>query len=76
MIRNLQAVLEAGGRGLDRVVNVTVSLSDWKYFGEMNEVYAEFFGSDHPPVRSTVQGDRASIGRQGAADKRGAAGRS
>ena len=58
VLRNLQAVLEAGNSGLDRVVKVTVFLSDWKYFEEMNEAYAEFFGSDHPPARSTVQGQR------------------
>ncbi len=58
VLRNLRAVLEAGGSGLDRVVKVTVFLSDWKYFKEMNEAYAEFFGTDHPPARSTVQGDR------------------
>ena len=58
VLRNLQAVLEAGGSGLDRVVKVTVFLTDWKYFKDMNEAYAEFFGTDHPPARSTVQGDR------------------
>jgi 2-iminobutanoate/2-iminopropanoate deaminase len=58
VLRNLQAVLEAGGSGLDRVVKVTVFLSDWKYFKEMNEAYAEFFDSDRPPARSTVQGER------------------
>lgn len=58
VIRNIQSVLEAGGSGLDRVAKVTVFLSDWKYFKEMNEAYAEFFGTDHPPARSTVQGER------------------
>ena len=48
----------AGGSGLDHVVKVTVFLSDWKNFKEMNETYAEFVGTDHPPARSTVQGDR------------------
>ena len=62
VLRNLQAVLEAGGSGLDRVVKVTVFLSDWKYFKEMNEAYAEFFGTEHPPARSTVQGDRWPAG--------------
>jgi 2-iminobutanoate/2-iminopropanoate deaminase len=51
-------VLKAAGSGLDRVVKVTVFLSDWKYFKEMNEAYAEFFPSDRAPARSTVQGDR------------------
>ena len=58
VLRNLQAVLEAGGSGLNRVVKVTVFLSDWKYFKEMNEAYAEFFGTDHAPARPTVQGER------------------
>ncbi len=58
VLRNLQAVLEAGGSGLERVVKVTVFLSDWNDFRSMNEAYAEFFGTDHPPARSTVQGER------------------
>ena len=58
VLRNLQAVLAAGESGLDRVVKVTVFLSDWKHFKEMNDVYAEFFDSGHPPARSTIQGHR------------------
>ena len=58
VFRNLQAVLEAAGSGLDRVVKVTVFLADWKDFREMNETYAEFFPTDHPPARSTIQGER------------------
>jgi 2-iminobutanoate/2-iminopropanoate deaminase len=58
VVRNIEAVLKAGGSSLDRVVKVTVFLSDWKYFKEMNEAYAEFFNSNRPPARSTVQGDR------------------
>lgn len=58
VLRNLQAVLEAGGSGLDRVVKVTVFLSDWKYFKEINEAFGDFFATDHPPARSTVQGSR------------------
>ena len=58
VLRNIEAVLKAGGSDLDRVVKVTVFLSDWKYFKEMNEAYAEFFNSERAPARSTVQGDR------------------
>jgi len=58
VLRNLQAVLLAGGSDLHLVVKVTVFLSDWKYFNEMNEAFAEFFDSESPPARSTVQGDR------------------
>ena len=58
VLRNIEAVLTAGGSGLNGVVKVTVFLSEWKYFKEMNEAYAEFFSSDRAPARSTVQGDR------------------
>ena len=53
-LRNLQAVLEGAGSGLDQVVKTTVFLTDLGEFGAMNEVYAEYFTSD-PPARSTVQ---------------------
>lgn len=57
VLRNLSTILEAAGSNLSHVVKVTVFLHDWKYFSEMNEVFAEFF-PDNPPARSTVQGQR------------------
>ena len=57
VIRNLEAVLQAAGSSLNRVVKVTVFLHDWKYFKEMNETFAEFF-ANNPPARSTIQGER------------------
>lgn len=57
-LRNLQGILESAGSGLDRVVKVTVFLTDWKYFQEMNAAYAEFFGTENPPARTTAQGSR------------------
>jgi 2-iminobutanoate/2-iminopropanoate deaminase len=57
VLRNLEAVLQAAGSNLSRVVKVTVFLHDWKYFQEMNEVFAEFF-VNNPPARSTIQGSR------------------
>ena len=53
VLRNLQAVLEAAGSGLDRVLKTTVFLADMADFAAMNEVYARHFG-DHRPARSTV----------------------
>lgn len=53
-LKNLQAVLEAGGASLENVVKVTVFLRDMDDFSAMNEVYAEFF-SQNPPARSAVQ---------------------
>jgi len=51
---NLQAVLEAGGSNLERVVKVTVFLVDISEFEAVNEVYARFF-KDAPPARSAFQ---------------------
>lgn len=53
VLRNLAAILRAGGSALDRVVKTTVFLADMGDFAAMNEVYARHFG-DHPPARSTV----------------------
>ncbi len=54
VLRNLQAVLEAAGTGLDKVVKTTVFLQDMGHFKAMNEVYSSFFGEE-PPARSTVE---------------------
>ena len=53
VLRNLSAVLEAAGTGLDRVVKTTVFLAEMVDFAAMNEVYARFFASE-PPARATV----------------------
>jgi len=49
----VQAVLEAGGSSLRRVVKCTVFLADMNDFGPMNEEYGAFF-QDEPPARTTV----------------------
>jgi 2-iminobutanoate/2-iminopropanoate deaminase len=54
VMKNLAAVLEAGGSGLDRVIKTTCFLTDLGDFATFNEVYARAFG-DHAPARSTVQ---------------------
>jgi len=48
VIQNLQAILEAGGSGLDCVVKATVYLTDLGQFDAMNRVYASFFPGDKP----------------------------
>jgi 2-iminobutanoate/2-iminopropanoate deaminase len=53
VLKNLAAVLEAAGTGLDQVVKTTVFLSDMGDFAAMNEVYGRFF-TDVPPARATV----------------------
>ena len=53
VLRNLGAILEAAGSGLDRLVKTTVFLTDLDDFAGMNEVYARFVG-EQPPARATV----------------------
>ena len=43
VISNLQAILEAAGTSLTRVVRTTVYVTDLALFGRINEVYARFF---------------------------------
>ena len=49
------AVLEAAGSGMDKVLKTTVFLKDMNDFAAMNKVYAEFFGEGGYPARSAVQ---------------------
>jgi len=54
VLTNVDAVLHAAGSSLDRVVKMTVFMTDLADFQAMNGVYAEFFPSN-PPARSAVQ---------------------
>ena len=56
-LNNLEAILQAAGSGLDKVLRTTVYLKDMGEFARMNEVYARYFPKD-PPARSTVQAVR------------------
>ena len=53
VLSNLEAVLQAAGSDLSRVLKTTVFLQTMSDFAAMNEVYARRFGS-HRPARSTV----------------------
>ena len=51
-MRNVEAVLRAGGR--PDLVNTTVLVADISEFGVVNELFAEMFPTD-PPARMTMQ---------------------
>lgn len=53
-LQNLSAVLEAADGSLKNVVKTTVFLRDMNEFGQMNQVYQEFFQGNFP-ARSAVQ---------------------
>jgi 2-iminobutanoate/2-iminopropanoate deaminase len=53
VLKNIQAILEAAGSSLDRVIRMGVFLADLNDFDGMNEVFQEFF-PDNPPARTTI----------------------
>lgn len=57
VMKNLEAILIAGGASLASVVKTTVFLKDMNEFAAMNEVYAEFLGAA-APARSTIEAAR------------------
>ncbi len=61
VFRNLAAILEAAGSGLDNLVKTTVFLTSLDDFAGMNEVYARHAG-ERPPARSTVEVSRLPAG--------------
>ena len=53
VLKNLEAVLIAGGAELRTVVKTTVYLVDLGDFPAMNAIYGKFFPED-PPARATI----------------------
>jgi 2-iminobutanoate/2-iminopropanoate deaminase len=53
-LKNVQAILEAAGSGLNHVLRCGVFLTDISEFAKMNAVYSRIFG-DHRPARTTIQ---------------------
>ncbi len=53
-LRNVGAILEEAGSGMERILKTTIFLVDFGQFAEMNEVYARHVGS-MPPARATVE---------------------
>jgi 2-iminobutanoate/2-iminopropanoate deaminase len=53
-LRNVRAILEAAGSGLQYVLRCGVFMVDIAEFPGMNAVYARVFG-EHRPARTTVE---------------------
>lgn len=52
-LRNVEAILVAAGSGLDRVLQMTIYISDIELWGGVNTAYARVMGS-HKPARAVV----------------------
>ena len=54
VLLNLKIILEEGGSGLDSVLKVTIYMKDLAQFGELNEIYSEYFNVSMP-ARACVE---------------------
>lgn len=52
-LRNIEAILQAAGSGLQQVLQATVYVTDMALWGRVNDVYARVMG-DHRPARAVV----------------------
>ena len=57
VLKNLQAILEAAGMGLEDVVKTTLYLKNLGNFEKVNSIYKRYF-PNNPPARSTVEVSR------------------
>ena len=55
-LENVEAVLEAGGSSLDRIVKATVYLRDMRHYEAVNETYGELLSRPYP-ARTAVEVD-------------------
>jgi 2-iminobutanoate/2-iminopropanoate deaminase len=54
VLKNLSAILQASGSGLEKALRCTVFLKNMGDFAAVNEVYGRYFTAA-PPARSTVE---------------------
>ena len=53
VLQNVAAILKAAGSDRNQVLQMTLYVADVEHWGEVNRVYAEFFGA-HKPARAVV----------------------
>lgn len=54
VLKNLEAILHGAGTTKDKVIKVTVYITDLSDFAKINATYADFF-SPHTPARACVE---------------------
>ncbi len=54
VLENLKAILAEAGATFENVVKTTVFIKDMNDFGQINEVYAKYFG-ENKPARACVE---------------------
>lgn len=63
VLKNVAAVLEAGGSSLSRTLQMTVYISDMELWGRVNTVYSRVLGG-HRPARAVVPVNALHYGYQ------------
>lgn len=54
VMQNMQAILEAGGSSMAKIIKTTIFLTDMGQFSRVNAIYGNFLTSPYP-ARETVQ---------------------
>ena len=57
VMKNLEAVLRAGGSSFAQVMKCTIFIRNMEQFATINEAYGQYFQKD-PPARETVEVSR------------------
>lgn len=55
VLKNVQAIIEAAGSSMEKVLKTTVFIKNMDDFTRMNAVYAEYFKEGAYPSRSAVE---------------------
>ena len=63
VLANIRAILQAAGSDLNRVLKMTVYISDISLWSKVNEVYTRMLG-DHRPARAIVPVNELHYGFQ------------
>lgn len=63
VFRNLRAVCEAAGGGLDGIVKLNIYMVNLGHFAQLNEVMAEYFSEPYP-ARATVEVSGLPLGAE------------
>ncbi|MHA1504663.1 MAG: RidA family protein [Candidatus Heimdallarchaeota archaeon] len=53
VLEKMETILKAAGSSKEKVLRVTIFITDVKFWGKVNTVYAKFFG-EHRPARSII----------------------
>ena len=56
-LENVKSILEEAGSSIEKVIKVTVYVTNMDDFSKINDVYSEYF-TEHKPARSLVEVSR------------------